>query len=57
MFFYRTEVNVPQELINFGFYKPQEIALTVDLEKIPQQEYAPTRFFLWFMTNILRDND
>ncbi|WMG20102.1 hypothetical protein [Acinetobacter johnsonii] len=56
-FFSTKKENVPQELINFGFYDAIEIPLTMDLEKLPQQEYKPTRFFLWFVTHILRDND
>lgn len=56
-FFSQKNTNVPQELINFGFYESIEIPLTIDLEKLPQQEYKPTRFFLWFITSILLDNN
>ncbi|HGI7032715.1 TPA: hypothetical protein ACJTOE_004580, partial [Klebsiella aerogenes] len=56
-FFSQNKECVPQELINFGFYEAIEIRLTMDLEKLPQQKYKPTRFFLWFVTHILRDNN
>lgn len=56
-FFSTKKENVPQELINFEFYKAIEVPLTMDLEKLPQPEYKPTRFFLWFVTHILRDNN
>ncbi|EHU1490874.1 TPA: hypothetical protein ACGA4X_003556 [Acinetobacter baumannii] len=55
-FFSRKYKNVPQALINFEFYKPIDMAITMDLETFPQQEYEPTRFFLWFVTHILKDN-
>ncbi|EPJ5410451.1 hypothetical protein LPI62_001349, partial [Acinetobacter baumannii] len=55
-FFSRKYKNVPQALINFEFYKPIDMAITMDLETLPQQEYEPTRFFLWFVTHILKDS-
>lgn len=48
---------VHQEFITFEFYEPIEIPLTMDLDKMPQQDYKPTKLFLWFITNILKDNN
>ncbi|MGE8646235.1 hypothetical protein [Acinetobacter vivianii] len=48
--------NVPQEFVTFEFYKAIEMPITMDQEKLPQQEYSPTRFFLWFVTHILKNN-
>ena len=56
-FFGQRQKELPQELVNFGFYTGVEIPLTMDLENLPQQEYTPTRFFLWFVTHVLRDNN
>ena len=47
--------NVPQELINFGFYEPIAMILYVGAENLPQQEYKPTRFFIWFITHIFKN--
>lgn len=55
-FFGSKKRNVPQELINFEFYQATEMPITMDQEKLPQQEYEPTRFFLWFVTCILKNN-
>lgn len=56
-FFSKSEKNVPQEFINWGFYQATDVALTMDLEKLPTQEYLPTRFFLWFFTTIMKENN
>ena len=55
-FFGKKEKNIPQEFVNFEFYKPEEMPLSACLETIPQTEYKPTRFFLWFITRIFLDN-
>lgn len=55
-FFGNKKKNVPQEFINWGFYQATDVPLTVDLEKLPAQEHEPTRFFLWFVTLIMKEN-
>lgn len=56
-FFGNKEKNVPQEFINFEFYEAVDMISFAGAETIPQQEYKPTRFFLWFVTHILRNNN
>ena len=54
VFFSKKEKNVQQEFINWGFYRAIEMPITTDLEKLPVQEYEPTRLFLWFITRIMK---
>ena len=49
--------NIPQEFISAEFYTAVDIPLTMDQEKLPQQKYKPTTLFLWFITNIFKDNN
>lgn len=56
-FFGRKAKNIPQEFINFEFYRAIDMPNLAGAETIPLQEYEPTRFFLWFVTHILKDNN
>lgn len=56
-FFGNKNKNPPQEFINFEFYEAIDMISFAGAETMPQQEYKPTRFFLWFVTHILRDNN
>lgn len=55
-FFSTEETDVPQEFVNWGFYQAIDVDLTMDLEKLPKQKYRPTKFFLWFVTIIMKGN-
>lgn len=56
-FFSTRKEKIPPEFINFEFYHASDMQSFAGAEFIPRQEYQPTRFFLWFVTHILRNNN
>ncbi len=55
-YFFSEFENIPQDFIDFGFFKAKEVELIDGMEKIPKAVYKPTREFLWFLSHIFRDS-